>query len=126
MAVSLALVSSAGSLPIASRLYLPGEWATDKACRKKAGVPGGVRFATKPDITLAQIRHAQETGVPAGVVLADAGYGNSIDFREGLTALGLFCCVGVQSNTGVWTKERPPLPAKPRTSARGRKATRSP
>jgi SRSO17 transposase len=38
-------------------------------------------------------------------VLADAGYGNSIDFREGLSAVALSYCVGVQSNTGVWTKD---------------------
>ena len=124
VAVSLSLASPEGSLPIAFRLYLPEEWATDKARRRKTGVPEDIRFASKPDIALAQIRHAQETGVPAGIVLADAGYGNSIDFREGLTAQGLPYCVGVQSNTGVWTKERMPLPPKPRTSARGRKATR--
>ena len=82
---------------MAFRLYLPEEWANDKARRQKMGVPEDVRFATKPDIALAQIRTAQATGVPAGAVLADAGYGNSIDFREGLTALGLAYCVGVQS-----------------------------
>ena len=124
VAVSLSLASPEGSLPIAFRLYLPEEWAADKVRRQKTGVPEDIRFATKPDIALAQIQAAQATGVPAGVVLADAGYGNSLDFREGLTALGLAYCVGVQSNTGVWTKERMPLPPKPRTSIRGREATR--
>ena len=124
VAVSLSLASPEGSLPIAFRLYLPEEWATDNARRRKTGVPEDIRFATKPDIAPARIRHAQEIGVPAGIVLADAGCGNSIDLREGLTAQGLPYCVGVPSNTGVWTKGRMPLPPKPRTSARGHEATR--
>jgi hypothetical protein len=34
---------------------------------------------TKPQIALAQVRAAVETGVPRGVVLSDAGYGNEVD-----------------------------------------------
>ena len=124
VAVSLSLASPEGCLPIAFRLYLPEEWATDKARRQKTGVPEDIRFATKPDIALVQIQAAQATRVPAGIALGDAGYGNSLDFREGLTTLGLGYCVGVQSNTGVRTKERMPLPPKTRTSIRGREATR--
>ena len=52
---SLSLASPEGRLPIAFRLYLPEEWATDKARRQKTGVPEDIRFATKPDIALAQI-----------------------------------------------------------------------
>lgn len=47
-------------------------------------------------------------GVLAGIVLADAGYGHSIDFREGLSTIGLSYCGGAQLNTGVGTKERMP------------------
>lgn len=52
---SLSLVFWENRLPIALRLYLPKEWATDQVRRQKTGVPEDIRFATKPDITLAQI-----------------------------------------------------------------------
>jgi SRSO17 transposase len=124
VAVSLSLASQRGSLPIAFRLYLPEEWVADKPRRAKAGVPAEIDFATKPQIALEQIRAAKAAGVPAGVVLADAGYGNSIDFRESLSRLELKYCVGVQPSTTVWTAERTPLPPKIKKPGRGRPATR--
>jgi SRSO17 transposase len=75
VAVSLSVANEHASLPIAYRLYLPQAWAEDRARRGKAGVPDKLRFATKPQIALEQIRTAQADGIPPGVVLADAGYG---------------------------------------------------
>src|SRR4051812_14156918 len=75
VAVSLSLANAGASFPIAYRLYLPKDWAADPARRKKAGVPEEVRFRTKPEIALDQIRAALEAGAPPGVVLMDAGYG---------------------------------------------------
>jgi SRSO17 transposase len=124
VAVSLSLASARGSVPIAFRLYLPEEWANDRARREKAGVPTEIRFATKPQIALEQIRTAKAAGVPVGVVLGDAAYGTSIDFREGVSELDLKYCVGVLPQTTVWTAERAPLPPKPNKSKRGRPATR--
>ena len=125
VAVSLSLASARASLPIAFKLYLPEEWAKDKARRQKAGVPAEVAFATKPQIALEQIRASQAAGIAAGVVLADAGYGTSVEFRESLSELGLKYCVGVQPATTVWTQERAPLPPKRKKSKLGgRPATR--
>src|SRR5688572_2892196 len=50
VAVSVSLATEAASLPVAYRLYLPKDWARDRARRRKAGVPPKVRFATKPQI----------------------------------------------------------------------------
>ncbi len=124
VAVSLSLASDRGSLPIAFRLYLPEEWGSDTARREKTGVPAGIGFATKPQIALEQIEAAKAAGMPVGVVLADCGYGNSIEFRETLDALALRYCVGVQPSTTIWTAERAPLPPKIKKSGRGRPATR--
>jgi SRSO17 transposase len=89
VAVSLSVANQQASLPVAWRLYLPKVWAEDAARRAKAGVPDELRFATKPQIALEQIRTAQMDGITPGTVLADAGYGVDTDFRNGITALGL-------------------------------------
>ena len=67
VAVSLSIANHSVSLPVAYRLYLPQDWATDKVRRKKAGVPPDIRFRTKPEIALDQIRWACEAGLPRGV-----------------------------------------------------------
>ena len=120
VAVTLSAASDHASLPIALRLYLPQAWTNDKARCKKAGVPKEIEFQTKPQIALAQIRQAIKDGVPQGIMLADAGYGNDTGFRSGLTELELEYVVGVQGSTTVWAPGTAPLPART-WSGRGRK-----
>ena len=122
VAVSLSVASAEASLPIAWQLYLPEAWANDPERRAAAKVPPEVAFATKPEIALAQIRAALEEGVPPGVVLADAGYGNNSAFRDAIAELGLDYVVGVLGNIVVWPPgTKPEVPA---WSGRGRRATR--
>ena len=123
VAVSLSLASVQGSLPIAYQLYLPKDWAADPVRRKTTGVPADMRFATKPAIALEQIRQAVASGVPLGVVLADAGYGDETAFRDTLTQWGLLYAVGIRPTTTVWPPGITPLPPKP-WSGRGLRATR--
>src|SRR5271166_4643297 len=73
IAVTLSIANHAASLPIAYRLYLPDDWADDAARRKKAHVPDDVKFQTKPEIALGQIRAALAAGFARGVVLSDPG-----------------------------------------------------
>src|ERR1700693_1291898 len=75
VAVTLSIANHDSSLPVAYRLYLPKDWASDRERRRKVGVPDEIGFKTKPEIALAQIRWACEAGLPHGVVLMDAGYG---------------------------------------------------
>src|SRR6202048_2559037 len=75
VAVSLSLANHHASLPVAYRLYLPQDWASDSHRRRKTGVPEDVSFKTKPEIALEQIEAACEAGLARGVVLMDAGYG---------------------------------------------------
>jgi SRSO17 transposase len=109
VAVTLAVANDAASLPIAYRLYLPEQWTSDRARRRRAGVPEEIGFLPKPEIALEQITAAVEEGVPGGVVLADAAYGNDSKFRQGLEALGLQYVLGVQSTTTVWPEDNMPL-----------------
>ena len=123
VAVSLSLASSQGSIPIAYQLYLPKDWAGDAARREKAGVPETQVFATKPEIALAQLLQAVLEGVPGGVVLADAGYGDETAFRDGITALGMLYAVGIRPGTTVWAPGTEPLPPKA-WSGRGKRPTK--
>jgi SRSO17 transposase len=101
VAVSVSLATEEASLPAAYRLYLPEIWASDPERCKQAGVPKEIRFQTKPEIALGQIRSLVAEGVPHGVVLAAAAYGNDNGFREGLEELELSYAVGIQSTTTV-------------------------
>ena len=84
VAVSLSLATEQASLPVAYQLYLPESWAQERARRSRAGVPEEIRFQTKPEIALDQIRGLVEEEVPRAPVLADAAYGNDTGFRDGL------------------------------------------
>jgi SRSO17 transposase len=94
VAVSLSVTTEASSMPIAFRLYLPEVWASDAERRKKAGVPEEIAFQTKPQIALDQIKRARDRGVPQGVVLADAGYGNDSQFRGATDGMEDTLCRG--------------------------------
>jgi SRSO17 transposase len=124
VAVSLSLANAEGSLPVAYQLYLPEAWASDAARRKKAGVPEAIRFQTKIEIALDQLRAAHAAGLPRGSVLLDAGYGPHSDLRIAITALGLSYVAGVLSNTTVWAPGTGPLPPKPSVPGRGQPTKR--
>jgi SRSO17 transposase len=113
VAVSLSVANDQASLPIAYQLYLPQVWAEDPARRAKTGVPATITFQTKTAIALQQIRQARADGVPAGVVLADAEYGDDTDLRVGVAALGLSYSLAVRSGTTVWPPGTAPLPPAP-------------
>src|SRR5712671_3375903 len=99
--VTLSIANHHASLPIAYRLYLPQAWAQDAARREKAHVPKAIKFKTKPQIALEQIRQACAAGVPRGVVLIDASYGSNSALRAGVSALGLSYVAAIVSTVKV-------------------------
>ena len=123
VAVSLSVANDHASLPIAYQLFLPEVWANDPARRAKAGVPEAIGFETKTAIALGQLRQALAAGVPVGIVLGDAAYGDETAFRVGVADLGLRYVLGVRSGTSVWAPGTGPLPPLP-WSGRGRRPTR--
>src|SRR3954454_11255502 len=123
VAVSLSVANDHASLPIAYQLFLPQVWADDPARRAKAGVPATIRFETKTVIALGQLRQALAAGVPVGILLGDAAYGDETDFRVGVADLGLRYVLGVRSGTSVWAPGTGPLPPLP-WAGHGRRPTR--
>src|SRR5215468_10054029 len=112
VAVTLSIANHDASLPVAYRLYLPKDWASDRKRRRKVGVPEEITFKTKPEIALAQIRWACEAGLPRGAVVMDAGFGVDTNLRTSITALGLSYVAGIQSHTTVWAPGTGPRPPK--------------
>ena len=91
-------------VPIGLRLFLPKSWTDDEARCAAAGVPETERTAlTKPEIALKEIDRVRAAGVRFGCVLADAGYGLSAPFRQGLSARDLVWSVGVPRTQKVFT-----------------------
>lgn len=124
VAVSLSLATVAGSLPLSYQLYLPQEWTKDKARRTQAGVPKEIRFSTKGEIAWSQIDAQLSAGVPRGIVLMDAGYGDEAALRDRLSAHALPYAVGIRPQTAVWWGPHQPAPTPVKHGKLGRPRTR--
>jgi SRSO17 transposase len=118
VAVSLSVANHHASLPIAYRLYLPREWASDRKRRRKAGVPPAMPFMTKPQIALEQIKATLAAGIAPGVLLMDADYGRDGNLRRELGTLGLSYVVAIQSSPMVWSPGSGPKPGRRLPKAR--------
>src|SRR4029078_10999087 len=94
--VSLTLARDEVAVMFALRLVRPASWTSDAPRLKRARVPAEYRTPrSKPEIALAEIDRAMAAKVRFGCVLADAGYGLSAPFRQGLTARRLAWAVGI-------------------------------
>jgi len=101
--VSLTLARAEVPVMVGLRLFLPESWTSDPARLKQAGVPADYRDGcSKPEIALAEIDRVIAAGVRFGAVLADAGYGLSAPFRQGLTARRLIWAVGIPGRQKVY------------------------
>jgi SRSO17 transposase len=108
--VSLTLARHEVPVPVGLRLFLPKTWTDDPARCAAAGVPEAARAPqTKPEIALAEIDRVMAAGIRFGCVLADAGYGLSGPFRQGLSARGLTWSVGIPRKQKVYTTEAKPI-----------------
>ena len=123
VAPSAHYVSPKGHYPLDLRLYLPDSWLADQARLDQAGVPEDQRRAlTKPQIALQLLDRVRDEGLPGWAVVADAGYGVSPDFRDGLAQRRLSYLVGVTGDFVVFTAQPRWLPPAP--PGRGRPAKR--
>lgn len=115
--VSMHGISDEFSACLGGQLYLPQDWVDDPARLDEAKVPDEHRIMrTKPQIAVELLQAAANNGAPRRPVVADAGYGDSCDFRDAVVELGWDYVVGVSSNTTVW----PPgaRPTKPHASGK--------
>ena len=123
VAVTLSIANRHASLPVGYRLYLPKEWAEDRARRKKARIPKEVAFKTKTAIALDLVRAAWAAGIARGVGLMDGAYGCDTELRTGISALGMKYVASIPAAITVWPPGCEPLPPKPYVG-HGRRPTR--
>ena len=102
--VSTVLRTKCCTWPLAMELYLPEEWAEDERRREASSIPGDIRFRKKWEIALEQIDEALASGVQVRCVTADAAYGNTAEFRDGLEQRGLKYAVAIKVSDKAFDK----------------------
>ena len=122
--VSLHAAGVGGTVPLGWALYLPEEWCTDQARRKKAKIPADVVFKTKPQLGVELAVRASGWKVKRAPVLGDCAYGNNTELRDKLHGAGLEYVLSVTPETTVFAPETTfTVPEQP-AGKRGRPNTR--
>ena len=89
------------------RLYLPKQWAKDKARRKKCGVPKQIRYQTRHELALDMLKNNGKY-LPHSWIAGDDEMGRSSRFRRDLRDLDEQYLLAVPSNTGIRDLDSPP------------------
>jgi SRSO17 transposase len=84
----LTYASPLGWACIDRALYLPEEWAEDKARCREAGVPEEVTFATKDELARKMLERAFDASVPAAWVTGGETYGTDKRLKHWLETRG--------------------------------------
>lgn len=104
--VTAALSSKRAVWPLAMGLYVGEEWCQDADRRERARVPQNLQHRTKIQMAIDHVDLVRDAGTRIDCVLADAGYGDAIGFRDAIAERGLHYAVGVAKTTKVFI-ERP-------------------
>ncbi len=110
--VFLAYASPRGHTLIDRALYLPEDWATDRERCRRAGVPEGVVFTTKPNQAWEMLRRAVEHDVPFAWATADTIYGDYRRMRLWLEGLPKRYVLAVSAKETVILPDRGPCRVK--------------
>ncbi len=102
VAPSLHVASDDSSGCIGMRLYLPEDWASDISRRRSVGIPDDVVFQRKWEIVIDLLDDALSWGLPARLVIADSGFGDSTEFRDALVERDCPYLVGISGNHITW------------------------
>jgi SRSO17 transposase len=89
---------------LGSDLYLPRSWANDRERCRAAGIPDDLRFRTKWQIGLDQVRRAIGNGVRFSYLVFDSDYGRVPKFWFALDAMGQRGVGGVGADFPCWTR----------------------
>jgi SRSO17 transposase len=123
--VYLGYASRKGYTLLDGKLFVPDVWFTDAYADKRLSseLPATLESKSKPEIALELLARALARGhMPGRWLAADALYGNSPAFRDGVAALKLYYFTAVSCDTLLWRGQvalvMPPY------SGKGRKPTK--
>jgi SRSO17 transposase len=122
--VYLGYASGKGYSLIEGRLFMPEQWFEEEHAeqREECGVPEALVFETKPEIGLELLKNALTRGAfPFCWVAADALYGDSPAFRDGVAAMDKWYFTAIKKNSLIWCT--PPKVHVPPWSGHGRRPT---
>ena len=123
--VYLGYASRKGYSLLEGRLFMPETWFAEEQAeqRKECGVPKDLIFKKKPEIGLELLKIAiKRTNLPFSWVAADALYGDSPAFREGVASTGKWYFTAIKENSLIWCT--PPKVHVPAWSGHGPPPTR--
>ena len=97
--VSVHAVGARGTVPLGWALYLPEDWCEDAERRRKAKIPEGVAFKTKPELGVELVERAAGWKIAKAPVLGDHAYGENTSLRDRLDQAGCeyVLCVGTKT-----------------------------
>jgi SRSO17 transposase len=87
--VFAAYVTTSGQAWADFDVFMPRRWETDRARRRAAGIPAGLRRKTKPQLAGDQLERLLKAGLPARWAAFDEVYGRSSALRGACQAAGL-------------------------------------
>lgn len=123
--VFIGYASRKGYTLLTGQLFVPQSWFADQAAelRSDLGMPPDLTFKTKPELALELLQDLVERKLlTARWLAADALYGDSPAFRDGVAALGLYYFTEIACSTLIW--RRHPAVILPVWSGRGRKPSK--
>lgn len=98
--VYLGYISNKGHTLVDEELYLPREWARDKARREKCRVPKKLRFKTAQRLALEMVARRRKI-LPHRWFVADAEFGGKAGFRGKLQQMGERYLLEIPSNLRI-------------------------
>jgi len=105
IAVSVHAVGSRGTVPLEWALYLPEEWCEDRERRKKAKIPDGVEFQTKPELAAGLVERAAGWEIARAPMLGDEAYGKNTELRTRLHQTGIEYVLSINADARVYDPE---------------------
>jgi SRSO17 transposase len=100
--VFLCQATGSGTSFLDRELYLPKEWVANPERRRKVGIPGEVKFATKPELAQQMLERAFAEEVPRRWVTGDSVYGSSRRLRRWLEEKRQPFVLAIPSNASLW------------------------
>jgi SRSO17 transposase len=113
VAVSVHAASDTASCPLQWRLFLPGQWASDRDRRAKTLIPPEVTHREKWRLALDMLDTLAEWGMTPPAVVADAAYGTNARLRAALHDRRLAYVLAIRADVTAH-----PFDAEPQAPAR--------